>query len=109
MILWARHRAGRRQGAGMSRGAKGAGVWTAFAAALTFGVMTSPVLSQEKARLLVEAKEVVYDNDRNTVSASGDVELHYQGRTLQADRVLYDRNTGRVFAEGYARLTEADG
>jgi LPS-assembly protein len=25
-------------------------------------------------RLLVEAKEIVYDNDRNTVSATGDVE-----------------------------------
>ncbi len=61
------------------------------------------------ARLLVEAKELVYDNDRNTVSARGDVEMNYQGRTLQADRVTYDRNTGRVFAEGNARLTEADG
>ncbi len=36
-------------------------------------------------------------------------QLNYQGRTLQADRVTYDRNTGRVFAEGNARLTEADG
>ena len=43
--------------------------------------------SQGNARLLVEAKEIVYDNDRNTVAASGDVELNYQGRTLQADRV----------------------
>jgi LPS-assembly protein len=60
-------------------------------------------------RLLVEAKEIVYDNDRNTVSATGDVELNYQGRTLQADRVVYDRKTGRVFAEGNARLTEANG
>jgi LPS-assembly protein len=61
------------------------------------------------ARLLLEAKELVYDNDRNTVSARGDVEMNYQGRTLQADSVTYDRNTGRVFAQGNARLTEADG
>ena len=60
-------------------------------------------------RLLVEAKELIYDNDRNTISASGNVELNYQGRTLQADRVIYDRNTGRVFAEGNARLTDASG
>ena len=39
----------------------------------------------------------------------GDVQLNYQGRTLQADRVTYDRNTGRVYAEGNARLTEANG
>jgi LPS-assembly protein len=60
-------------------------------------------------RLLVDAKEIVYDNDRNTVSAVGDVQLNYQGRTLQADRVTYNRNTGRVFAEGNARLTDANG
>ena len=46
---------------------------------------------------------------KNTVSATGDVQLNYQGRTLQADRVTYDRNTGRVHAEGNARLTEANG
>jgi LPS-assembly protein len=40
---------------------------------------------------------------------TGDVELYFQGRTLQADRVTYDRGTGRVFAEGNARLTEAGG
>ncbi len=60
-------------------------------------------------RLLVDAKEIVYNNDKNTVSASGDVQLNYQGRTLQADRVTYDRNTGRVYAEGNARLTDATG
>ena len=63
----------------------------------------------KQARLLVEAREIVYNDDKNTISASGDVELNYQGRTLQADRVIYDRNTGRVFAEGNARLTEANG
>lgn len=60
-------------------------------------------------RLLVEAREVVYDNDRNTVSAVGNVELYYQNRVLQADRVIYDRNSQRVTAVGNARLTEADG
>ena len=60
-------------------------------------------------RLLVDANEIVYDNDRNTVSAVGDVQLNYQGRTLQADRVTYNRNTGRVYAEGNARLTDANG
>ncbi|MFC0283217.1 LPS-assembly protein LptD [Camelimonas abortus] len=62
-----------------------------------------------KDRLLVEAGELQYDNDRNTVSAVGDVHLYYQGRTLQADRVTYDRASRRVFATGNARITEADG
>ncbi|MBM6594316.1 LPS-assembly protein LptD [Microvirga pudoricolor] len=64
---------------------------------------------QEPDRLLVDAKEIIYDNDKNTVAAAGDVELNYQGRTLQADRVTYDRNTGRVYAQGNARLTDKDG
>ncbi len=41
-------------------------------------------------KLLVEANELVYDNDRNTVTARGNAELHYGPRTLQADRVRYD-------------------
>jgi LPS-assembly protein len=61
------------------------------------------------SRLLVDAREIVYNNDRNTVAASGEVELNYQGRTLQADRVIYDRNNGRVFAEGNVRLTDPSG
>ena len=60
-------------------------------------------------KLLVEAREIVYDNDKNTVAAVGDVHVYYQGRALQADRVVYDRNTSRVHAEGNARLTESDG
>lgn len=60
-------------------------------------------------RLLVDAKEIVYDNDKNTIAAAGEVQMNYQGKTLQADRVTYDRNTGRVFAEGNARLTDASG
>jgi LPS-assembly protein len=60
-------------------------------------------------RLLVDAKEIIYNNDNNTIAASGDVQMNYQGRTLQADRVTYDRNTGRVYAEGNARLTDASG
>jgi LPS-assembly protein len=60
-------------------------------------------------KLLVDAREIVYDNDHNTVSAVGEVQLYYQGRVLQADKVTYDRNTNRVLAEGNARLTETDG
>ena len=60
-------------------------------------------------RLLVEADELIYDNDNNTVVARGNAELHYGTRTLQADRVRYDRGTSRVFAEGNVRLTDETG
>ena len=82
-------------------------------AAVPQGTMNDMLAARQRAggneRLLVDAREIVYDTDRNTVAASGDVELSYQGRAVQADRVVYDRNTGRVRAEGNVRLTEANG
>ena len=68
-----------------------------------------PSVGKPGEKLLVEADALIYDNDKNTVTARGNAELHYGPRTLQADRVRYDRATGRVFAEGNVRLTEADG
>jgi LPS-assembly protein len=65
--------------------------------------------SGEKSKLVMDARELVYDNNKNTVTALGDVQLNYDGRTLQADKVVYDRGTGRVLASGNARLTETDG
>ena len=65
--------------------------------------------NDKKSRMLVDAREVVYDRDNDKVSAVGDVQIYYQGRILEADRVIYDRKNKRVYAEGNARLTEADG
>lgn len=59
--------------------------------------------------MLVDAREIQYDRDRDRVSAIGNVQIYYQGRVLEADRVTYDRKTKRVFAQGNARLTETDG
>jgi LPS-assembly protein len=64
---------------------------------------------RQQGRLLVEAREIIYDNDRDRVEARGDVQLYYQGRSLEADRVVYDRASKRVFAEGNARLKEPNG
>ena len=94
---------------------------SAVAAALFCAAGSAPALAQTlnqaianqastgQDRLLVDAKEIIYNNDKNTIAAAGDVQMNYQGKTLQADRVTYDRNTGRVFAEGNARLTDASG
>jgi len=88
----------------------GAGFDAAVAQGTMNDALTRRVQAGEgKDRLLLEAKEIVYDNDNNTVSAVGDVELYYQGRTLQADRVTYDLKSGRVVAQGNARMVEANG
>ena len=60
-------------------------------------------------RMVVDARELVYDNDKKTVAAVGDVQILYQGRTIEADRVVYDQGNKRVVAVGNARITEANG
>lgn len=64
---------------------------------------------EKKGRMIVEAKEIVYDNDNNRVSAVGDVQIYYNGRVIEADRVIYDKANQRLRAEGNARITESDG
>ncbi len=92
------------------------GCTVGFDSALAQGTLNDLISSKSKSatqneqdRLFVESKEIIYNNDKNTISASGNVELHYQGRVLQADRVIYDRNTGRVYADGNAHMTDASG
>jgi LPS-assembly protein len=65
--------------------------------------------AKPQERMVVDARELVYDKDKNTVSAVGDVQILYQGRTIEADRVVYDRQSKRVVATGNARITEANG
>lgn len=65
--------------------------------------------SGQRSRMVVDAKEIVYDRDRDRVTANGNVQIYYQGRVLEADRVTYDRRTKRVYAEGNARITDTDG
>ena len=60
-------------------------------------------------KLVIDADELVYDKDKNTISAVGSVQLFYEGRVLQADRVTYDRATKRVYAEGHAKMTDEHG
>ncbi|PPD44134.1 MAG: organic solvent tolerance protein [Methylocystis sp.] len=82
---------------------------SAFAAT---ALLSSPAAAAPKdagARMVVEAKEMVYDEKKNSVTARGQVQIFYKGRLLEADRVVYDRNTSRVFAEGNAKLTETNG
>ena len=60
-------------------------------------------------KLVIDADQLVYDKDKNTVTAVGSVQLFYQGRVLQADRVTYDRASKRVYAEGHAKMTDEHG
>jgi LPS-assembly protein len=61
------------------------------------------------AQMLVKADEVDYDYTNHRTAAVGNVQIYYNGATIEADRVVYDQVTKRLRAEGNARLTEADG
>ncbi len=61
------------------------------------------------AQMLVNADEVDYDYTNHRVAAVGNVQIYYNGATIEADRIVYDQDTKRLRAEGNARLTEADG
>ena len=63
----------------------------------------------ETAKMFVEADELRYDTEKNIVSAEGNARVYYKDQTLEAARVVYDRNTGRVYAEGHAKLTQPNG
>src|SRR5215813_2010443 len=61
------------------------------------------------AQMLVQADEIRYDYNNLLVSAVGNVQIYYNGATVEADKVTYDQRSKRLHAEGNARLTEADG
>ena len=63
----------------------------------------------QKTRMLVEADQMIYDYDRERVSAVGNVQIYYGVYALEADKVTYDQSSARLVAEGNVRLTEPGG
>ena len=63
----------------------------------------------QQDRMLVDASQMEFNRNSNTITAVGNVQIYYQGRVLLADRVIYNQTTKRVFAQGNAKLTERDG
>ena len=60
-------------------------------------------------QMLVQAVEVDYDYNNQRVSAVGNVQMFYNGTSVEADKVIYDQKTKRLHAEGNIRLTDAEG
>ncbi|MEL4070933.1 LPS-assembly protein LptD [Ochrobactrum sp. GPK 3] len=86
---------------------------------ISVAVMPSPALAQEalganyksdpNARMLLQADELVYDRDVNTVTAQGRVKIEYDGNRLVADKVTYNQQTRRMTATGNVEVVERDG
>jgi LPS-assembly protein len=93
---------------------------TALSLAAIFAVMpAAPVHAQDVGgllpqptgdeQMLLEANTLTYDNDRETVTASGAVQIDYNGNRIVAQRVTYDRKSGRVLASGNVELVDSQG
>lgn len=57
----------------------------------------------------LEADTLVRDEKNGPVIARGEVEARYKGRTIRAQEVTYDRNTGKATARGNVTIIDADG
>ena len=57
-------------------------------------------------KLFIDADQIFYDRDHDTVTATGSVVVYYNHKILQADKVIYDRGKKRVKAEGRTKYTD---
>ena len=71
--------------------------------------LPSDTTSPGRQQVILEADFVYELREENTIVAEGNVEALYDGRTLRADRLVYNRNTERVRATGNVVIIEQDG
>ncbi|MEO1476093.1 MAG: LPS assembly protein LptD [Pseudomonadota bacterium] len=64
---------------------------------------------QATEQVILEADSIAEEDDGNLVIATGSVEATYSGRILRADRLIYDKRTGKVRASGNVAILDEDG
>lgn len=92
---------------------------SALVCLLAYAVPMAPALAQDitdmatkvpaGTQMLLAADTLVYNNDNQTVTAVGGVQIDYGGNRLVAQRVVYDRNTKRLVASGAVEIINSDG
>lgn len=63
----------------------------------------------QKDEMYMEADEVVREDDAGLTTANGHIEVRYNGRTLRADKLIYNDKTGVIRAYGNIVVVNADG
>ena len=58
----------------------------------------APPRAANDGQMLVQAVEVDYDYNNSRVSAVGNVQMFYNGTSVEADKVIYDQKTKRLHA-----------
>lgn len=61
------------------------------------------------AEMELEAAEITYDFDRDIIVATGSVQVLYDGYTVEASQIEFDRGSQRLVARGNVIMTEPDG
>ena len=68
----------------------------------------APVLA-EGERVAFESDGLSYDSDNDLVTAFGNVLMKQGDQSVRADKVTWDRKSGRIAAEGNIRFVDRDG
>src|SRR5690606_37790313 len=64
---------------------------------------------EDGSEMLLEADTLIYDNNDNTVTASGSVRIDYGGNKLVANQVTYDQASRRLVASGNVQIIDQGG
>lgn len=64
---------------------------------------------QDSDQIQFTADQLDYDYNEDVVTASGDVRLYRRSDRLRADKVVWNRKTGKVVAEGNIVVTNPEG
>lgn len=64
---------------------------------------------EQESEALLSADAVLHDEQRQTITARGNVEVAYGERVLRADEIIYHIDRDVIVAQGSVALVEADG
>lgn len=82
---------------------------TALALAMPAAIAQTPDDTSTEESVVLIADNLVENEADNSIVAEGNVEASYQGRTLRADKVIYNRDTNKVRAIGNVVILDPDG
>jgi LPS-assembly protein len=71
--------------------------------------LTDQVKASPDAQMFIQSDVLVYDNDQETVSAEGNVQVDYDGYQMIANKITYNQKSGRLIASGKVIITEPNG
>ncbi|GFM29788.1 LPS-assembly protein LptD [Novosphingobium sp. PY1] len=77
--------------------------------AATAADAVAPASTEEKLPIAFEADTVEYDQNADSVTASGNVVLRREQQSVRADTVTWNRQSGQIVASGNVRLVDQDG